>query len=196
MRQRINTTPHHTFVSSPATIYPVTLEEAKTYLRVDYSDDDSLLVDAIKQATSELETATKRSFINSTYKDVYDCWPLSSCHSAVVHRNPLVSVTSITYVDSNGATQTYSSSYYSIDTYAEPGRIALADNATLPLLDDDDSVVTVTYIAGYGATVSTVPILAKHYIYLWITAAHCRRPLLDEELRALRSLETTLSYGL
>ena len=197
MRPRVNTTPHHTKVYTAATVYPVTVNEVKDYLRVTDGYDDAMLSDAIKQATAELEGATRRSFVNATYDDVYDGWPIHERDSAVVHRNPLVSVTSIAYIDNNGTTQTWASSNYDVDTTSEPGRIALADNATLPLLDYDyDNTVTIRYVAGYGATADTVPILAKHYIYLWVSAAYCRRPLTDEENRALRSLEVSLSYGL
>lgn len=197
MRPRVSIVPHHTKVYTPATVYPCTVAEVKDYLRVTDSYDDAMLSDAIKQATAELESATRRSFINATYDDVYDGWPLSERFSAVVHRNPLVSVTSITYIDNNGDTQTWSSSNYVVDTTSEPGRIGLAENSTLPLLDYDyDNTVKIRYVAGYGATAATVPPMVKHYIYMWVTAAHCRRPLLDEERRALTSLETLLSYGL
>lgn len=196
MGLRINTAPHHTRVVTAATLMPVSVAEVKAFLRETDPTDDALIWDAIKQATAELEIATRRAFINTTYEDCYDLWPMDEGYAAVVHRNPLVSVSSVIYTDSNGVDQTWSTANYAVDTYSEPGRILLTENASLPSLDDVNNAVRIRYVAGYGATQSTVPVLAKHYIYLWVSAAYCRRPLLDEEIRALKSLEMLLSYGL
>lgn len=196
MANRINVVPHHTSVVTAATIYPVTVDEVKSYLRDVYDEDDALILDWIKAATDELEKATCRSFINQTFKDSYDCWPLTDGYYAVCHRAPLSSVSSIAYIDSDGNSQTWSSSYYDVDTTREPGRISIAWGASLPAIRDDPNAVAITYVAGYGATATNVPPLAKHYIYTWIAAAHCRRPAMDDEIRAMTAAINVLSYGL
>lgn len=197
MRPRVNAVPHHTAVVTAATVYPVSVAEIKDYLRVTDTYDDALLSDAIKQATAELEIATRRSFLNATFADVYDDWPIGYTYSAVTHRAPLSSVTSIVYSDDNGDSQTWDAANYVVDTTSEPGRIALAENVTLPTLESDaDNVVTITYVAGYGATAADVPVLVKHYLYMWVNAAYCRRPVLPEEVRSLKAIETQLMYGL
>lgn len=193
---RINIVPRHTALVTSASVYPVTSTEVKSYLRETASDDDDLITDWIAAATKELETATRRSFVNATYDDVYDMWPLWEGSSAVCHMAPLASVTSITYVDTNGDSQTWGTANYDVDTTSEPGRIRLAYAANTPAIRDVNNAVTVRYVAGYGADATTVPQLAKQWIYLWCQAAYCRRPPLPEERDAMQAIQVTLSYGI
>jgi uncharacterized phiE125 gp8 family phage protein len=183
-------------VATAATLQPVTVYDVKTYLREINDEDDALIFDWINAATDELQKATGRAFINTTFDDVYDQWPITENSFAVCHRVPLSTVSSIKYIDSNGTQQTWSSSYYDVDTTSEPGRIGLAYGATIPTIRLEDNSVVIRYVAGYGATPATVPAAAKHYIYMWIAAAHCRRPAMEEEIRHMRSIINTLSYGL
>ena len=63
---------------------------------------------------------------------------------------PLVSVTGIVYVDTDGADQTLGSSVYRVDTVNEPGRITLEYNQSWPSTREVTNAVTITYQAGYG----------------------------------------------
>jgi uncharacterized phiE125 gp8 family phage protein len=68
-------------------------------------------------------------------------------------RNPLRSVTSITYIDLNGATQTLDPAKYIIDTSGPQGRISPAFGLYWPPTQMRIDAVNVTFTAGY----STVP---------------------------------------
>lgn len=70
---------------------------------------------------------------------------------------PLQSVTSISYVDTNGATQTLSSSLYQVVTNGTwPARIVAAYSQTFPDVREQPNAVTVQFVAGYG-TADDVP---------------------------------------
>jgi uncharacterized phiE125 gp8 family phage protein len=85
----------------------------------------------------------------------------------VVPRPPLASVTSITYVDGAGATQTLSLSVYTVDTSEEPGRIRLAYGQSWPSIRDQRAAVTVRYVCGYGGP-GSVPEAAKAALKLYV----------------------------
>ena len=82
---------------------PVTLAEAKLWLRIDHSDEDSLVLELVKSARREVERFCGRQLINSTRIWRLDRFPSSGVIR--LDRPPLSSVSSITYVDTAGASQ-------------------------------------------------------------------------------------------
>lgn len=72
---------------------------------------------------------------------------------------PLQSVTSITYLDTNNASQTLASSEYVVVKGGEiaKGYIELAEGSSWPSTYDHPEAVTITFVAGYGDDASDVP---------------------------------------
>lgn len=145
---------------------PVSLDTVKMHLRVDFSHEDSLITDLIQTARDHVETVLGRSLINQQWTAQRECFP--SCSNRLeLPVAPLQSVQSVTYYDSAGVSQTLNSSKYSVikdDT--TPGWIELVPNETWPATQYRSDAVTVTFTAGYGATVSTVPAAARNAMLL------------------------------
>lgn len=134
---------------------PITLAEAKTHMRVetDYTDENSLIEDALIPAARQYcETVTGRQFITATWVMKMDEFP----RVIWLPRPPALTVTSITYVDTAGDSQTVTAANYTLDTYATKARITEAYGEVWPSTQSIANAVTVTYTAGYGAA-STVP---------------------------------------
>jgi hypothetical protein len=55
---------------------------------------------------------------------------------------------------------------YLPDTYTTPGRIYLAPDARWPTTYGEPNDITITYVAGYGAGASSVPVEFKHIVKL------------------------------
>jgi len=132
---------------------PVTKAEAKLFARIDITDDDDLVDALIEAARREVESFTRRSLINTTWDMTLDCFPAT----ILLPRSPLSSVTSISYVDTSGTTQTLTSTLYRVDTASLPGRITNAYGQTWPATQAVTNAVTVKFVAGYGATAASVP---------------------------------------
>ena len=143
-------------VTAP-TIEPVSLAEAKLQCRIDddLTFDDALITSLIAAAREYCENETNRAFINTTYDLKMDAF--SSGGEIVLPRAPASSVTSITYLDGDGASQTWSSTEYSVDINTEPGRVTLAYGYSWPTTRAIENAVAVRYVAGYGAAASSVP---------------------------------------
>lgn len=142
-------------VTAPA-CEPITLAEAKLWLRYTASDQDDLIVGLIVAARRHVESHTGRRLITSTWDLKLDRFPWSLCPITLPYA-PLSSVTSIKYLDVNGTEQTWASSNYIVDSASEPGRITPAFNACWPVTQCRMNAVTVRYVAGYGARPDQVP---------------------------------------
>ena len=79
-------------------------------------------------------------------------------------RPPLSSVTSLKYIDTAGTQQTWSSANYIVDTSCEPGKIRLAYDVSWPDIREQYNGVEIIFVAGYGASGSSVPEVVKHSI--------------------------------
>lgn len=154
-------------VTTAAAIYPVSQAEVKKHLEIAFSDtahDDHIDM-LTAAATEKAEGYCKQSFINRTYQLKLDRFPR---WEMILPRPPLSSVSSITYVDGEGTTQTLSSSLYLVSTSSKPGRVTPGYNEVWPETRNIIDAVTVNYVAGYGSTTSSVPQRARQAILLII----------------------------
>lgn len=152
---------------------PVSRTEAKLHLKLDSDTTDDTLIDALITAAREAaENYTGRAFINQTWELTLDEWPEegdSVGASIELIPSPLSSITSITYKDQDGVTQTASSStLYEADTYSTPGRACLKYGQIWPSIREIQNSITVTFVSGYGASSSSVPAAIRAAILMII----------------------------
>lgn len=116
----------------------------KSHVRVDFDDDDALLSLYLSAATSYFERASRRLLSQQTRT-----LTLGSFTDSMLPFPPLVSLTSVQYVDGDGATQTLSASLYRLDN-TKPVPV-IRFHGALPDLDPDVSDrVTITYVCGWN----------------------------------------------
>lgn len=178
---------------------PVSLDEAKLHLRVDIDDDDDAIVGYIAAARAYLEEITGRCLVSQTWDyTIDDEWPWvlnleSGTHEQMIElpKAPLVSVTSITYVDTAGANQTLSSGNYVVDGAGTIGRIYPTYNVDWPEVRDQKRAITVRFVAGYG-TPLTIPEALKQAVLLLVGHFYAIRqpigPAMQEVPMALSAL--------
>ena len=123
---------------------------------------DPQIVAWVAGAREYAETFTHRGFITQTWDLKLGGFP---CDDVIwLPKAPLVSVTSVTYVDPAGATQTWSSALYTVDAPAGPkaraGCLVPNYGQAFPSTRDVVNAVTVRFVAGYGAA-AAVPVLIK-----------------------------------
>lgn len=148
----------------------VTTAEAKSQLRVEVSDDDTLIDGYVVAAQEWCERSVPggRQLLTATYDVPAACWwegPLR------LPLPPLQSVTSVKYYDAAGAEQTLAATEYLVRTpRRQPGTVERAPGKSWPALEADRRLpVTVRFVAGYGAA-AAVPQLVKQAVLM--LAAH------------------------
>lgn len=163
-------------VTAPAAL-ALAVADAKTFLRVDGSDEDTLIEGLIKAATRRLEALTDKKFITQTWDIYYDHFPykmkndwwdgvkdmaISELHAPSPHLNmpfgPLNSVTGVYTYDESSTEYQFDSSNYVVDTVGPLGRVSLKDSATWPTtVLRPTNGVKVRGIYGMGANQAALP---------------------------------------
>jgi uncharacterized phiE125 gp8 family phage protein len=129
---------------------------------------DPELVAWITAARQYVETFTHRALITQTWDLKLDGFPSEDIW---IPRSPLVSVTSVSYVDTAGVTQTWAATNYSVEApagpEAGPGRVIPNYGVSYPSTYGVPNCVTVRFVAGYGAA-AAVPAGIKAAMKLMI----------------------------
>jgi uncharacterized phiE125 gp8 family phage protein len=143
---------------TPPSVEPVTLAEAKLHLRVDHTDDDTLIGLYIEGARQFTEKFTARALVTQTWELVIDQFPLSEI---MIPLPPLQSVTSIKYDAPNGVEQTLATTGYDVDTASQPGWVVPATSGW-PSTIDAINAVRIQFVAGYSPTTDSPPDLVAN----------------------------------
>lgn len=137
------------------TAAPVTLSEFKAYMQVTHSDSDAVLRDLIDSATGMIEDVTNRQIVTATWELRLDRFPPAG-YTIRLPRPPLASVSSIQYVDPDGATQVWGASNYVVSNdRGAYGELWEAYAQSWPDIRDEREAVRITFIAGQA--VASVP---------------------------------------
>jgi len=145
----------------------VTTAEAKAYAKVTHSAEDSLIDDLVVTAVELVQQICDRQLLSATYDLTFDAWP-SSGEEFEIPFAPTTSITSIKYIDEDGAEQTLSSSVYVTSTDVDPAQIYLAYNQSWPGLRAQRNAVTVRAVVGY-ANAAAIPTAIKTAIKIAVT---------------------------
>ncbi len=138
-------------LAAPA-VEPVTLAEAKAYLRVEHNDDDALIAALVAGSRIHVEAQTRRALITQSWRLSFDSWPPDG--RIVIVPAPLKSLIAARVYDVDGNTQALNTQAFALDSagsallfapwaLTQPGRIAAG-------IELDVSV-------GYGAAATDVP---------------------------------------
>lgn len=148
---------------------PLSLVDAKAYLRVQHSADDDLITDCIRAATSYCEEELDLAIMDQEITLKLDSY---SANTLYLPRANLLSVTSVTYTDENGDSQPFAD--FVANEYTTPASVYAA---TWPTAKDIPGAGTIVYRAGYrpngagvvavnpapGVVIQAIKLLITHF---------------------------------
>jgi len=136
----------------------ISLATAKAHLRVDTTDEDTLITSLINTAGEVVEEYTGQYLSSCSF--IYYADAFQSVMR--VHAGPGVRINEVEYIKDDGTTNTWSSSNYHVDVKSYPMRVQFDD---LPSsVDDSVHAVRIKGDAGF----STVPSALKSAMLLII----------------------------
>lgn len=149
---------------------------------------DPILTALITVARQQCETFTRRALITQTWDLNLHDFPADDI---ILPFPPLSSVTSVVYVDTNGDSQTWATSNYTVDApsgpHAQNGRVTRAYGVSYPPSRDVINAVTVEFVAGYGSA-SDVPQQLKQGMLVAIADWYENRQSTDKVPSAAEAL--------
>lgn len=166
---------------------------------------DPQLTQWISAARLFAESFTHRALITQTWDLQLDGFPANWSTVYIdtrqvdggaiwIPKPPLTSVTSVSYVDTSGATQVWASTNYTVDAPQGPtarmGRVVPAWSLYYPVTRSVPNAATVRFIAGYGAA-SAVPPALKSAMKLLIGNWYVNR----EAGQIIRGSADVLPFG-
>jgi len=151
-------------VTTEPTVEPVVIGEAKLHLRVDHSDEDTLIAILIQAAREWVEKRTGRSLINQTRTAKMDFFPRTN--TIRLPYGKVSSLTSIYYYNDSEVSTLLAASEYWTDFTNDISRIIVKNS--WPSTYDMPNAVTLVYVAGYGSAASNVPRPLKQAMFLII----------------------------
>jgi len=155
-----------TLVTAP-TVEPVTVADIKSHLRIDTTDEDTLIEDYITAAREYCERYQNRAYITQTWNLTLNDFPDGD--EIEIPLPPLQSITSIKYYGTDDTEYTLSTDDYMVDTDSEVGRVVLKYAKTWPSITlRPANAVVIQFVAGYGDADTDVPERIKQAIKLLV----------------------------
>lgn len=155
-------------IQTEPTVEPLTLTEVKAHLVIDHDDDDAMLVALIKAARKHFEMRTNRVVVRQKWRLFFDYY------MGTVDLEPyqVQEVSAVQYLDADGATQTLSSSIYTVDVPRQ--KLYLAYGQTWPSIRYVTNAWWVDVWAGYYTVASPLDLMggipqdAKHAMLMMV----------------------------
>jgi uncharacterized phiE125 gp8 family phage protein len=136
-------------VKTPATAEPLTLTEARAHSRFDSFAEDGVIASYILAAREYIENLSGRTLCPTTFVMSLDAFPCTNWLD--LPREPVQSITAITYTNGTGGTSTWSSAAWELDVYSTPARLRPKDGYDWPTdVADALGAVEIEFIAGYA----------------------------------------------
>lgn len=130
---------------------PVSLAEAKAFLRVDDTAEDGLIGTLVTAARLHVESITGRAMIFQSWRVVLDAWPVGRTIELPV--GPVEAITAVTAFDEDDEANGLDLAQFSV----QAGRLMLPrDIAGGPALRERLGL-EIDYVAGHGADAAAVP---------------------------------------
>ncbi len=137
-------------LAGPAT-EPVTLAQAKAFLKVDDTAEDGLTTTLITAARLHVEGVTGKALLSQTWRVCLDAWPDNRLVKLPI--SPLINITAITAYDDEGVGYAIAAAQF----YAEPTRLLLPLRvAGMPTIRQLGGI-EIDYVAGFGSAAEDVP---------------------------------------
>jgi len=140
---------------------PITLTEAKDYLRVDFTDDDSYITDLITMAREMVEKETNTTLVQNTFIEYFNTFPAGDITLQFAGNVVPTTGLAITYTNTAGGTTTLTLTTDFLYTKGQ-GLIKISAVDGWPTdVEDQANSVKITYVLNPEAGIDSATYLPK-----------------------------------
>jgi uncharacterized phiE125 gp8 family phage protein len=167
-------------LSGPAA-EPITLVDAKQFLRVEHDDDDDVIAALIAGARIHVEASTRRALVTQGWRLTRDVWP--DCAFLAVLPVPLVSLDAARVYRHDGSTLAIDTDVFGLDKVSAPARLIFARGA-VQAPERAASGIEIDITCGYGEP-EDVPEPLRQAVRLLVAHWYENRSLVGGEVAVL-----------
>lgn len=160
---------------TPPALEPVTLADAKHFLRIEHDDDDDVIAALIAAARVHVEAKTRRTLINQTWRLTRDVWPAAGV--LPILPVPLRAVTAIGVYRDDGMLQMLDIDMVQLDRGAAPAML-MFERGALPAPGRISGSIEIDIEVGYGDAAEDVPAPLRQAIRLLVAHWYENRRLI------------------
>jgi len=147
-----------TIVTPPAS-EPISLAEAKLFLRVDHGGEDSLIATLIQAAREAVEAGCGRALITRRVRENLDIWRREAASGAVLGIGPVSNVIAVRLLADNGAQSVIDPERYRLDGDRDRPRLVFPPG--LPATLRSVGGIEIEYNAGFADDAADLPVALR-----------------------------------
>jgi uncharacterized phiE125 gp8 family phage protein len=133
---------------------PITLTQAKQFLRVEHDDDDDVITALIAGARIHVETQARRALITQSWRLVRDVWPATG--RLALLPVPVKTLDALRVYRSDGTTLALDLAGFTLDKSDAPARLSFVHGAP-PAPERPIAGIEIDITCGYGDAGPDVP---------------------------------------
>lgn len=142
-------------IITPPALEPVSLAEAKLFLRIDQNAEDALISTLIAAARSAVETGCGRALITRRVRESLDIWRRDAVGGAVLGLGPVTNIVAVRLIASGGAQSVIDPTRYRLEGAGDRPRLVF--EAGVPATLRSAGGIEIDYDAGYAPDAPSVP---------------------------------------
>jgi uncharacterized phiE125 gp8 family phage protein len=163
---------------NPPLLEPLTLAEAKLWLRIDHAEEDTLIQAFVAGCRQRIEGRIGRALVSQGWRMLLDAWPAASSGLEVpLAPPPVLSVTAVKVIDAQGIVQTVPPASYRLEWRREPPLLIFT--GPVPQPGRSRAGIEIDLVCGSGPAPADVPEPIRQALRLLLSHAYEHRSLTE-----------------
>jgi uncharacterized phiE125 gp8 family phage protein len=146
-------------VITPPASEPISLAEAKLFLRIDHGVEDSLIASLIGAAREAVEAGIGRALITRRVRESLDIWRREALNGAVLGLGPVTNVVAVRLLADNGSQSVIGPERYRLE--GERDRPRLVFPPGVPATLRSVGGIEIEYDAGFAVAAADLPVALR-----------------------------------
>ncbi len=179
-------------LTTPPTVEPISLAEAKAHLRISHTDDDTYISTLIIAARRIVEIQYDLSLLQQSWSLYADQWPVDGVFA--IPLSPLLSVVDLKVYGDDDVAATIDPAHYYIDKASFPARVALRRGRVFAPPGRGTNGLELKITTGFGISAASVPLEIKQALLIIIADWYANRGDTPDSVIPVAALELLSAY--